>query len=109
MVGERQLPTLKAFPIARVITAGDVVGIVNDGRFDFEASDDHKYALAVFKTKLRFRWFALHLMDTVSSRLGLGNYADHTDYRISDYYPFAEYVSSVQRNETMFYLAPLEF
>jgi hypothetical protein len=98
-VGYRQS---KHFPLLpRVITAGEVVGIVNDGRFDFEASDNGNYALAMFKTQLRFRWFALHLMDTVNSRLGLGNFAEHTDYRISDYYPFAEYVSSVQGNKIL--------
>jgi hypothetical protein len=92
------------FPLLpRVITSGDVVGVVNDGRIQLNAADGGaNHVMGLFKTNRRFRWLAIHLMDTVSQRLGLRNFAESFDYRISDYYPLDEYVSEIQGVYTKF-------
>jgi uncharacterized ubiquitin-like protein YukD len=38
----------------------------------------------------------MHIMDSVSFRLGLRNFGERFDYRISDYYPFEAYIQSIQ-------------
>jgi hypothetical protein len=88
-----------------VITSGDVVGVASDGRIRLNATSGLEYIIGLFKTNRRFRWFALHLMDFVSRRLGLRNFAEHFDYRISEYYPFDEYVAELEGVETRF-IAP---
>jgi hypothetical protein len=56
--------------------------------------------MTLFKTGLRFRWLAIHLMDAVSSRLGLRNFAEQFDYRLSNYYPFDPYLEALKDAET---------
>jgi hypothetical protein len=86
-----------------VITSGDVVGVVNDGRIQLNAADGGaNHVMGLFKTNRRFRWLAIHLMDAVNQRLGLRNFAESFDYRISNYYPFDEYVSEMQSADTKF-------
>jgi hypothetical protein len=92
------------FPLLpRVITSGDVVGVVNDGRIQLNAADGGtNHVMGLFKTNRRFRWLAIHLMDAVNQRLGLRNFAESFDYRISNYYPFDQYVSEIQGADTKF-------
>jgi hypothetical protein len=91
------------FPLLpRVITSGDVVGFVNDGRIQLNAADGGNHVMGLFKTHLRFRWFAIHLMDAVNLRLGLRNFAEQFDYRLSNYYPFDEYMAAIQGSDTKF-------
>jgi hypothetical protein len=85
------------FPLLpRVITAGKTVGFVNDGRFSLGASSVSDHVMSIFGTSRRFRWLALHLMDTVSLRLGLRNFGEQFDYRLIDYYPLEEYLKEIQ-------------
>lgn len=85
------------FPLLpRLIVSGNVVGIVDDGRIQLNASDGKIHTVALFKSEKQFRWLALHLMDVVSTRLGLRNYAERFDYRLSDYYPFEEYIAGIK-------------
>jgi hypothetical protein len=89
------------FPmLPRVLHAGSMVGIVNDGRFSLSQPDGTKPVMTLFKTGLRFRWLAIHLMDSVSSRLGLRNFAEQFDYRLTDYYPFDAYLQALQGANT---------
>ena len=50
--------------------------------------------------KERFRWLAIHIMDAVSQRLGLRNFGEQFDYRLSNYYPFDDYVAEIGKAET---------
>lgn len=86
--------------LPRVLNAGGVVGIVNDGRFNLSQPDGTKPVMTLFKTGLRFRWLAIHLMDSVSSRLGLRNFAEQFDYRLTNYYPFDTYLQALQGADT---------
>jgi hypothetical protein len=87
------------FPyLPRVITSGNVVGVVSDGRFSPVDKEGKSHAMTVFQTPFRFRWLALHLMDVVSRRLGLRNYAERFDYRLGEYYPLKEYVEDIERS-----------
>jgi hypothetical protein len=99
-VDNRHSPYFPLLP--RLINAGEVVGLVKDGRISFEASGggtDH--VMAIFRTNLRFRWFALHLMDTVNKRLGLRNFAEDFDYGLFEYYSVDEYVTAIRDAETI--------
>jgi hypothetical protein len=96
------------FPLLpRVIVTGNAVGIVNDGWITLRSSSDgpanptapqtqNCNVMSVFPTNLRFRWLALHLMNSVGARLGLRNHAEKFDYRISDYFPLDEYVQPLR-------------
>ena len=55
--------------------------------------------MTLFKTDKRFRWLAIHLMDAVSQRLGLRNFGENFDYRLSDYYPFNDYIAEIAKSE----------
>ncbi len=92
------------FPLLpRVITSGEFVGFVNDGRIHLNSTDGgNNRVMALIKTTLRFRWLAIHLMDSVNKRLGLRNFAEGFDYRLSEYYPFDEYVTAIQGSDTRF-------
>jgi hypothetical protein len=91
------------FPLLpRVITAGGVVGFVNDGRFSLGPTTETSRVMSVFSTNLRFRWFALHLMDAVSRRLGLRNFAECFDYRLSEYFPLDDYLAVIKDADTAF-------
>ncbi len=95
-----------AFPsLPRVITSGDVVGVASDGRIRINATSGLEYIIGLVKTNRRFRWFAVHLMDSVSRRLGLRNFGENFDYRITEYYPFDTYVAELEGAETRF-IAP---
>jgi hypothetical protein len=94
------------FPfLPRVITSGEIVGVSSDGRIRINATSGLEYIIGLFKTNRRFRWFAVHLMDSVSRRLGLRNFAESFDYRISEYYPFDAYIATLEGAETRF-IAP---
>ena len=91
------------FPLLpRVMTAGNVVAFVNDGRVTLNSSSGSQHVMSVFATSRRFRWFAVHLMDSVSLRLGLRNFAEKFDYKISNYFPWDDYVNEIQKAETVF-------
>ena len=91
------------FPLLpRVITSGSIVGFVNDGRINLNSENGSGHVMSVFETERRFRWLAVHLMDAVSLRLGLRNFAERFDYRLSDYYPWEQYIESVQSANTVF-------
>jgi hypothetical protein len=91
------------FPLLpRVITSGNVVGFVNDGRINLSSEKGTCHVMSVFETDLRFRWLAIHVMDAVSLRLGLRNFAEHFDYRLSEYYPWEQYVEAVKGANTIF-------
>jgi len=77
-----------------------VVGFVNDGRINLHSdTGGPNHVMTLFKTDLRFRWFAIHIMDTVNWRLGLRNFAERFDYRLSDYYPFDSYMEAIRGND----------
>ena len=96
------------FPLLpRVIVAGGIVGVTNDGRITLSSDTGNRHAMSVFETNLRFRWFAVHLMDAVSARLGLRNYSERFDYRLTDYYPFDEYKQAIAGAPTRFITAPV--
>lgn len=85
------------FPLLpRVITAGHTVCLTNDGRMDVSSQHGIEHVVTAFKARLRFRWLAIHLMDTVSQRLGQRNFGENFTYRITDYYPFEEYLKDIQ-------------
>jgi hypothetical protein len=91
------------FPLLpRVIVAGGTVGVVNDGRFKLGAGHGTDHVAAIFETTRRFRWLAVHLMDTVNQRLGVRNFGENFDYRISDYFPFDEYLAEIRQAKTAF-------
>ena len=91
------------FPLLpRVINSGNIVGFVNDGRIRLNSDNGSVQIMSVFKTPLRFRWFAVHLMDVVSSRLGLRNFAENFQYRISEYVPSDDYVDAIRKEKTKF-------
>jgi hypothetical protein len=84
------------FPLLpRVITSGNVVGVVNDGRINLNSTVGN-HVMALFTARQRFRWLALHLMDAVSIRLGLRNFGEQFDYRLTDYYPFGDYLKGIE-------------
>jgi uncharacterized protein DUF6602 len=86
------------FPLLpRVLTAGNVVGLVNDGRISLNTLEGNRQVMTLFKTEKRFRWLAIHLMDAVSQRLGLRNFGEQFDYRLSDYYPFDAYLAEIDQ------------
>jgi hypothetical protein len=90
------------FPVLpRVLTAGKIVGVTNDGRIRLQTTDGPPaHVMALFRTAQRFRWLAIHLMDSVSQRLGLRNFGEQFDYRLSDYYPWASYVDAINSGDT---------
>ena len=91
------------FPLLpRVITTGRIVGVVNDGRFNVHSAEGSSHVMAIFSTAQRFRWLALHLMDSVSQRLGLRNFREGFDYRLSNYYPLDSYVSALNGSDAKF-------
>jgi hypothetical protein len=97
----------KYFPLLpRVVTSGSIVGVVNNGRMGLTSTVDHDPVMSLFSTARRFRWFALHLMDVVSTRLGLRNFAEQCDYRLTDYYPLDEYIREVQTTPAKFISRP---
>lgn len=73
--------------LPRVITSGKIVGMTNDGRFALLSDAGGSQVMTLFKTELRLRWLALHLMETVRLRLGPRNFGERFDHRLSDYYP----------------------
>ena len=88
------------FPLLpRVVTAGNIVGVVNDGRISLSTLEGNRQVMTLFKTEKRFRWLAIHLMDAVSQRLGLRNFGEQFDYRLSDYYPFDDYIAELAKSE----------
>jgi hypothetical protein len=91
------------FPLLpRVITSGNTVGVVNDGRISLNSATGSNQVMTLFNTAKRFRWLALHLMDSVNLRLGLRNFGEQFDYRLSDYYPFDEYQKEIGASATRF-------
>jgi hypothetical protein len=91
------------FPLLpRVITSGEVVGFTNDGRISLTSNAGVSHVMSVFSTNLRFRWFAVHLMDTVSRRLGLRNFAERFEYRLSEYFPWNDYLAAIRGADTVF-------
>ncbi len=91
------------FPLLpRVVSSGNAVGFVNDGRFSLQSNAGSHHVMSVFSTSLRFRWFAVHLMDTVSRRLGLRNFAECFEYRLSEYFPWDDYVGEIKDANTIF-------
>ncbi len=94
------------FPLLpRVIVAGNNVSLVNDGWLNVVNSDQSDHTMAIFETKYRFRWFAFHLMNQVSLRLGIRNFAEKFDYRISDHFPLDAYVNEIASASTAFITA----
>jgi hypothetical protein len=91
------------FPLLpRVFTAGTTVGLIEDGRVKINSVDGTPHVMTIFETERRFRWLALHLMDSVSQRLGLRNFAEQFDYRLTDYYPFDVYLDEIRASPTRF-------
>lgn len=91
------------FPLLpRVITAGNCVAVIDDGRITLRDGDGKPHMMVLFETERRFRWLAVHIMDAVSQRLGLRNFAERFDYRLTDYYPFDEYVAEIKKLPTRF-------
>lgn len=81
--------------LPRMICTGNGVCITNDGFLTLEASPDNsvtgRHVMSCFEQKCRFRWFALHTMNTVCSRLGIRNHAEGCQYRVSGYFPLDKY------------------
>jgi hypothetical protein len=91
------------FPLLpRVIKTANIVGITNDGRIRLQNDRQIYSVMNVFETRQRFRWFALHLMDAVSARLGQRNFAEQFDYRLSDYYPLDEFRRGIASGRNYF-------
>lgn len=91
------------FPLLpRIINCGKVVGVVNDGRISLVSQEGTDHVMSVFETPLRFRWLALHMMDAVSRRLGLKNWAERCEYRLAEYYPLDEYIEQIKGVNTIF-------
>lgn len=103
------------FPLLpRIIATGNAVGVVNDGWITIHPdtgpapttpktnkAKSHR-VLSVFPTDKRFRWVALHLMNHVSARLGLRNYAEKSEYRVSSYFPLQDYPAHSQGANAFF-------
>ncbi len=90
------------FPLLpRIISSGNVVGVVNDGRLNLTHSSGIEHVMALFSTTKRFRWFAAHIMDSVSRRLGLRNFAENFDYDINAYFPWDGYHQEIKSSSTI--------
>jgi hypothetical protein len=93
--GYANTPYFPALP--RLLVAGDIVGLANDGRLNLNTNtgDNRRHTMALFATAKRFRWFAFHIMDQVSGRLGIRNMAENFTYRLSDHFPWEQYVREI--------------
>jgi hypothetical protein len=87
--GEKGYANSRYFPaLPRMLVAGNIVGVVNDGRLKINTGDTRRHTMSLFATEKRFRWFAFHIMDQVSGRLGIKNVAENFTYRLSDHFPW---------------------
>lgn len=102
-------PVSPHFPLLpRLIATGNSVGVTNDGWLTISAASSDgsplkrqdgtpaRTVMNCFPTDRRFRWFALHIMNSVSSRMGLRNHAERFDYRISSYFPMDAYIEAIR-------------
>jgi hypothetical protein len=86
--------------LPRILVSGNVTGFTNDGRFTLVSKDAKPQVMTLFETPFCFRWFAMNIMDAVSTRLGLRNHAESFSYRLSEYYPLKEYLAEIQSAPT---------
>lgn len=88
------------------------MAITNDGWINLEAQlvdstlredgSARRNVMSCFGTNLRFRWFAMHIAQTVTSRLGVTNFAENFDYSISDYFQNEFYLKGLGDHEAYF-------
>jgi len=75
----------RGFP--RVTTCGRDSVVSNDGLLKFVFTENAQPDLFGFRSKHRFRWFAIHLFERVASRLGMQHGATRCDYEIRSHIP----------------------
>lgn len=92
--------------LPKMIVTGNSVGISNDGFLTINIDDptndiDNQIFFHFFETDLRFRWLALHIVNKVSSRLGIKSYGlgGTITYRITGYFPMEEYTKALNNGK----------
>lgn len=92
--------------LPRVISAGHTVAFTADGRMSMRAANDKESLLSVWQSERRFRWFAVHIMDLVSRRLGQRHFGEERDFAIDSYFPLQRWLEELDRSKVACFQMP---